>query len=112
MEIESRQLRIEYFKSSGPGGQHKNKRFTAVKVTHIPTGIFSVAAEQRSQAQNKKTALERLKRKIEVLTRKRKKRIPVKISRSVKESILETKRKISHKKMLRRKVRIDDYDSF
>jgi len=112
MEIESRQLRIEYFKSSGPGGQHKNKRFTAVKVTHIPTGIFSVAAVPRKQAQNKKTALERLKRKIEVLTRKRKKRIPVKIPRSVKEAILETKRKNSQKKLLRRKVHMVGYDSF
>ncbi|MDD5355401.1 MAG: peptide chain release factor-like protein, partial [Candidatus Omnitrophica bacterium] len=83
MNLLEKDIRVEFFKSSGPGGQHKNKRFTAVKVTHIPTGIFSVATEQRSQAQNKKAAIERLKRKIEVLTRKKKKRIPVKMPRSV-----------------------------
>ena len=52
-------------KSSGPGGQNKNKVETAVKVTHILTGISVSAVEERSQYLNKKNALLRLKGKID-----------------------------------------------
>ncbi|MDD5618604.1 MAG: peptide chain release factor-like protein [Candidatus Omnitrophica bacterium] len=108
MVLREKDIKIEYYKSSGPGGQHKNKRFTAVKVVHLPTGIFSLAAEQRSQAQNKKIALERLKEKIERLTRKKKARIVIAIPQKVKERILDKKRKHSQKKLLRKKVRQDE----
>lgn len=104
MKIEPKDIRIEYFKSSGPGGQHKNKRFTAVKITHLPTGIKAVATEQRSQSQNKQIALQRLQEKILRLTRKPKKRIPTKIPHAVKERILEFKKKRSRIKQLRRKI--------
>lgn len=106
--MELKDIKIEYFKSSGPGGQHKNKRFTAVKVTHLATGIFSVATEQRSQAQNKKVAFQRLKEKLERLTRKKKTRLPTAIPRRVKERILEKKRRRSQKKLSRKKVRQDE----
>jgi protein subunit release factor A len=108
MKIEPKDIRIEYFKSSGPGGQHKNKRFTAVKAIHIPTGIFSVAAEQRSQSQNKEVAIQRLSQKLERLTRKKKARIPTSIPQKVKERILEIKKKRSQIKILRKKVRRDE----
>jgi protein subunit release factor A len=108
MNIAPKDIRIEYFKSSGPGGQHKNKRFTAVKAVHIPTGIFCVASEQRSQLQNKQTALKRLLEKLERLTRKKKARIPTAIPRGVKERILEVKKKRSQKKLLRKRVRLDE----
>jgi len=100
----NKDIKIEVFKSSGPGGQHKNKRFTAVKATHIPTGISSVASEQRSQTQNKNVALERLNDKVKKLTRKKKYRIATKIPRKVKENILEYKKKHSYKKSLRGKI--------
>lgn len=96
-----RDLKIEYFKSSGPGGQHKNKRFTAVRITHLPTGIVAVGTESRSQAQNKEEALRRIYKKIAAKRRRRKTRVPTRTPRAVKERILEWKKKRGLKKRMR-----------
>jgi protein subunit release factor B len=109
MSINSKDIRIEFFKSSGPGGQHKNKRSTAVKITHLPTRISAVATEQRSQSQNKQTALLRLEGKIVRLTKKKKRRIPVALPKAIKEKILESKRKRSKTKFLRQKVKEEEW---
>lgn len=108
MRISSKDIKVKFFKSSGPGGQHKNKKFTAVKVTYLPIGISAVATEQRSQAQNKEIALQRLKDKIAKLTKKKKKRIPIKIPKAVKEKILESKKRRGQIKRLRRRVKEDE----
>ena len=49
-------LRIDVMRSSGPGGQHVNKTESAVRVTHVPTGMSAIAREERSQALNRKLA--------------------------------------------------------
>ena len=108
MKIDSKDLRVEYFKSSGPGGQHKNKKFTAVKIIHLPTKISAVASEQRAQAQNKNIALQRLRSKVTKLTKKKKKRIPVKLPKHIKEKILESKKRRGKIKRLRQKVKEDE----
>ena len=96
------QIRLEYFKSSGPGGQHKNKRFTAVRAIHIPTGIVAVAATERLQSVNKEIALKRLGQKLYEMFRPRKKRIACRPSKAAQERVLAWKRKHSLKKSLRR----------
>jgi len=55
---------FETLRASGPGGQHVNKTESAVRATHIPSGISVVASERSSQFQNKSEALERLKNKV------------------------------------------------
>ena len=57
-------LKIEFSRSSGPGGQNVNKRETAVRIVHIPTGISVAASGERSQEQNRESALAILRAKI------------------------------------------------
>jgi len=64
-KISPKDLHIEATRGSGPGGQHKNKVSTAIRVTHRPSGISVLAADNRSQAINKKNALARLEAKLE-----------------------------------------------
>lgn len=53
-------LKITYYRGSGPGGQNKNKRDTACRMKHLPTGITVTAQEMRTQGQNRKIAFGRL----------------------------------------------------
>jgi len=57
-------LKIETFRASGPGGQYVNRRETAVRITHLPTGIVVASQSQRNQAANKETALSILAAKL------------------------------------------------
>jgi peptide chain release factor 2 len=63
-EISENELKVEFSKSSGPGGQNVNKRETAVRVIHIPTNISAHSENERSQAQNREKALQILKGKL------------------------------------------------
>ncbi|CAI8593510.1 unnamed protein product [Vicia faba] len=56
-----KQCEMGTFKSSGPGGQHRNKRESAVRLKHLPTGIIAQASEDRSQHMNRASALKRLR---------------------------------------------------
>jgi ribosome-associated protein len=52
---------VSTFVGGGPGGQHRNKTASAVRLVHPPTGVTVTATERRSQAQNRGTAIERLR---------------------------------------------------
>lgn len=111
LESLARDCDIEFTRAGGPGGQHRNKVETAVRVTHRPTGVVVVASDSRSQATNKIVALERLADKLATIERERrlenqrKNRPRTRPSRAAKRRRLEEKRRRGEKKQSRRTLR-------
>lgn len=94
-----RDCTIDFFIATGPGGQHRNKVESGVRLTHTPTGIVVTATERRSQHANREAAFERMAERLCALQRVQKPRRPTRPTaasrerrRVLKQRLSETKR--------------------
>ncbi len=97
-------LKIDYYRGSGPGGQHRNTSETGVRITHLPTGVVVTATESRSRHMNLQRAMTRLEEKLAARNRRRRPRIATRPGKGAIARRLETKRKQGDKKRVRQKV--------
>ncbi|HLI09533.1 MAG TPA: peptide chain release factor-like protein [Ktedonobacteraceae bacterium] len=90
-----RESDVEFFIASGPGGQHRNKVETGVRLVHRPSGTVVTATERRSQAANREMAFERLARRLREMQRTLPPRKPTRPTHASRQRRLETKRRVS-----------------
>jgi protein subunit release factor B len=98
-----RECQLDTFRASGPGGQHVNKTESAVRLTHLPTGIAVTSREERSQHRNKARCLRKLRERVAELNYTPEARVPTKRTRAAKNRTLEGKARRSRVKQLRSK---------
>jgi ribosome-associated protein len=91
-----------FFVGGGPGGQHRNKTATGVRLVHRPTGVVVTATERRSQFQNRGAALARLRARLAALAREPKPRRATKPTRAAMQRRLATKKRVARRKAERR----------
>jgi protein subunit release factor B len=103
-----RECEVDTFRSSGPGGQHVNKTESAVRLTHLPSGIVVTSQQERSQHRNKSLCLQKLREKVARLNYRPPKRVPTRVPRSAKNRTLEKKARRSRIKRLRSKPSTDE----
>jgi protein subunit release factor B len=91
-----------FFVASGPGGQHRNKTESGVRLVHRPTGVTVSATERRSQLQNRGAALERLRERLAALGHEPKHRRATRPTRGSVERRIQAKKRTARKKADRR----------
>jgi protein subunit release factor B len=110
-EALERDCTLEFLKGSGPGGQHRNKRETGVRLVHGASGTTVMATERRSQTRNRELAYERMAERIEELNHVDKERVPTRVPPAKKRERVAQKRRTSAKKASRRPKISEEGDS-
>jgi len=91
-----------FFRATGPGGQHRNKTESAVRLVHRPTGVAVTATERRSQARNRDVAVARLRARLALLARRPKPRRATRPTAASKERRISEKKRRGERKADRR----------
>ncbi len=91
-----------FFVAGGPGGQHRNKTESGVRLVHPATGVVVTATERRSQAQNRGEAVRRLRERLAALAHRERPRRPTRPTRGSRERRLAEKRRRGERKASRR----------
>ncbi len=107
-DVLEREVVVDVFRASGPGGQHVNKTESALRLTHPPSGVVVMSQDTRSQFRNRETAFERLIEKLKRLNHVPKKRVATRPSVGAKRRRIETKKREGVKKQSRGRVRGDE----
>lgn len=101
------EVEVSVYQASGPGGQHRNRTFSAVRMKHLPTGIVVTATDSRSQLRNRKIALERLQERLAEHFHEDPPRVPTKKGKAVRRRERDKRQRQADKKKLRRSPDID-----
>lgn len=107
-ETLEREVVVETFRAGGAGGQHVNKTESALRLTHLPSGVVVVAQDTRSQHRNRETAFERLAERLRRLNHVPRKRVPTKPTRASRKRRIENKKQVGARKASRARVRGDE----
>ena len=103
-----REVAVEVFRASGPGGQHVNKTQSAMRLTHLPSGVVVMSQDSPSQFRNRETAFKRLIERLKRLNHVPKKRVATKPSFGAKQRRIETKKLRASTKRTRSRVKGDE----
>lgn len=96
------ECRVEAYRASGKGGQHINVTDSAIRLTHLPTGLVVTSQKERSQYLNKQDCLDKLRKKVEKLNYRKPKRVATRPTLASKRETKAAKTKTAEKKRLRR----------
>jgi protein subunit release factor B len=102
MDRDDPSLEITFFRASGPGGQHRNKKETGVRIVHLPTGIVVTATERRERTRNLDLAFERMEERLAERRKKKKVRKKTRPTRASVQRRLDAKIRRAKVKRARR----------
>jgi ribosome-associated protein len=103
-----REVEVDVFRASGPGGQHVNKTESALRLTHLPSGVVVTSQDSPSQHRNRETAFKRLAERLARLNHVPRKRIATKPTAASKRRRIEAKKLRTKTKRIRARVHGDE----